>query len=49
MAYQISKWNTEGMYWITGEMYSENRLVEFAFGDTVAIDEEFVDPEVAKG
>ena len=35
---------------ITGEVYPENRLVEFAFGDAVMIaDEEFVDPEVEKG
>ena len=40
---------SEGTYRITGEVYPGNRLVEFAFGDAVAIaDEEFVDPEVEK-
>lgn len=49
MVYRIAGWNAEGTYRITGEVYPENRLVEFAFGDAVAIaDEEFVDPEVGR-
>lgn len=49
IVYRIAGWNAEGTYRITGEVYPENRLVEFAFGDAVAIaDEEFVDPEVER-
>lgn len=47
MVYRIAGWNAEETYRITGEVYPENRLVEFSFGDAVAIaDEEFVDSEV---
>lgn len=40
MVYRIAGWNAEGTYRITGEVYPGNRLVEFAFGDAVAIADE---------